>query len=150
MATLASLLLTEEQRPQLVQDCCDLIDSEVRRKKGFKGTIIKGAYKTVKTLKRGFVSGVVDALLNDWVDQLEPHYASHVSNGGGPFADYVSTHRDDVAESLLSVTDERAKVTKHKRAKGLYLKLRPSAKSNVGDAVPRLAEVVDRYVSTEG
>jgi len=146
MATLASVLLTDDQRPQLVDDCCNLIDAEVGRKKGIKGTMIKAAYKTVKTFKRGFVPSVVNALLDDWVTELEPHYATHLANGGGAFQGYVASNSDAVSESLLKVTDDRAQVTKHKQAKKLYLKLRPSAKANVVEAVPRLAEIVDRYI----
>lgn len=146
MASLADLLLTDDKRPQLVTDCCELIDAEVGRKSGFKGTMIKAAYKTVKTLKRGFVAGVVDALLDEWVAELEPHYSKHVEAGGGPFETYVSANSGPVSESLLSVTDGRAQTTSHKRAKSLYLKLRPSAKSNVEEAVPRLAALVDRHI----
>ena len=148
MATLASQLLTETYRPGLVDACCKLIDDEVRRKKGLKGQMIKMAYKTVTTVKRRFVPEVVDALLDDWVAELEPHFSAHVAQGGGgPFQTYVAANADSVSESLLKVTDRRAQVTNHKRVKGLYLKLRPSAKANVVEAVPRLAEIVDRFLA---
>lgn len=147
MATLASLLLTETNRPLLVDACCSLIDSEVRGKKGLKGQMIKMAYKTVTTVKRRFVPEVVDALLDDWVSELEPHYEAHVAlDDGKAFQAYVAANADGVSESLLKVTDRRAQVTSHKRVKGLYLKLRPSAKANVVEAVPRLAEIVDRFL----
>ena len=147
MATLAEQLLDEETRPKLVDECVALIDEEVRKKKGIKATLLKGAYKTVKAIKRGFVRGVVDALLDDWVAKLEPYYAEHQAKGSGPFKTTVLAQRDAVAESLLEVTDERAETTKHTTAKKLYVRLRSSAKSNVEEALPGLADVVDEHLA---
>lgn len=149
MATLKETLLTEARRPELITQCVALIDGEVKKKKGFKGVAIKGAYGTIKAIKRGFVPGVVDALLDDWIEKMEPHFASHTSAGGAQdaFSSYLSAHADEVAESLLSVTDERAETTKHKRAAKLYKKLRPGAKANVVDALPGLGEVIDGHLA---
>ena len=50
------------------------------------------------------------------------------------------------AEALLSVTDDRAETTKHKTAKKLYKKMRPSAKANVIAAVPKLGALVESHL----
>ena len=44
---------------------------------------IRAAYATIKTIKRGFVRGVVDALLDEWVAKLEEYYAGHVTLDDG-------------------------------------------------------------------
>jgi hypothetical protein len=148
MATLADHLLNDEARPRLVDDCCRLIDEEVGKKKGVTGFAIKGAYKTVKAIKRGFIPGVVGALLDEWVAKLEPYYAEHAAAGAGaPFSSYVNGRKDAVAESLLEVTDARAQTTTHKTAAKMYGKLRPGAKVNVIEALPGLGRVVDGYLT---
>ncbi len=148
MATLQEQLLGDDVRPQLVRDCCTLLDDEVRRKRGLKGLAIKAAYKTVKALRRGFVSGVVDALLNEWVEELEPFYTDFFSQEGATsFPRFLESRRGEVAERLLSVTDKRAETTTHKTAARAYRKLRPNAKTNVEEALPRLGAVVAKYLS---
>lgn len=142
--TLKDQLLNEETRPALAKDCCAFIDDEVRRKRGASGLAIRAAYKTVKTIKRGFVPGVVNALLDEWVAKLEPYYAE--CGGDGMFSDYLADRPEEVAQSLLEVTDGRAEKTKHKTAKKLYFRLRPKAKNNVSEAVPRLGLVMQKYL----
>jgi len=148
MATLQDQLLTEDVRPQLVKECCTLLDNEVSRKRGFKGLAVKAAYKTVKALRRGFVPGVVDALLDEWVEELEPFYADYEGQDGAlSFSRFLDSRRNEVAECLLSVTDKRAKTTTHRTAAKAYNKLRPGAKANVEEALPHLGDVVAKYLS---
>lgn len=145
--TLKDMLLTEEVRPRLVDDCCSLLDRQVAAKKGLSGMAIKGAYKTVKAIKPGFVRGVVNVLLDDWVDRLEGFEAQRVASGtSAGLSEYVIGRKTDVAQALVAVTDERADGTRHKTAKKLYFRLRPSALSNVEEAIPDLARLVETYV----
>lgn len=145
MATLAEKVTKEPQRPRVVEDCVGLIDSEVSKKGGLTGMAIKAAYKTVKAIKPGFIGNVVDALLDEWIAELEPFYTGWLG-AGGTFEAYVAGRRGPVAEALLKVTDGRAVRTKHTTAKKLYDKLRPSAKAQVEESVPALAAVMQRYL----
>ncbi|GMV38384.1 MAG: hypothetical protein AMXMBFR64_01000 [Myxococcales bacterium] len=144
MATLADKVTKQPERARVIDDCVALIDSEVAKKGGLSGLAIKGAYKTVKALKPGFIAGVVDALLDEWIAKLEPFYASWAA--AGTFEAHLSRQRGPVAEALLEVTDARASRTKHTTAKKLYEKLRPSAKAQVEESVPALAGVMQKYV----
>jgi hypothetical protein len=58
----------------------------------------------------------------------------------------LTARSDDVAEDLLTVTDERAARTKHKTAGKLYSKMRPTAKRNVSAAIPKLGGVMERHI----
>lgn len=146
--TLADHLAHEPNRPRVVEDCVHLVDEEVRAKSGARGVAIKGAYGTVKKIKPRFVTETIDGLLDDWIAKLEPYYEKWKGTGGS-FADFVTARSDEVAEDLLSVTDERSANSKHKTAKKLYDKMRPSAKRNVVTAVPKLAKLVERYLDAE-
>lgn len=147
MSTIAARLLDDAARPQVVKECCAIIDHQVSTKKGFSGIAIKGAYKTVKAIKPGFVPGVVDALLDEWVAKLAEFEVEHVASGGAvdSVPDFLVSQRVRVAEALISVTDSRAQTTKHKTAQKLYHRFRPSALTNVEEGVPELAALVTRY-----
>lgn len=75
MPTVAEALLAEGKRPAVVADCATLIDEEVASKSGLGGLAIKTAFATVKALKRGIIPESVNALLDDFVVELEPFYA---------------------------------------------------------------------------
>ena len=148
--TLAEIVGVEPTRSQLITACTGLVDQEVKKKKGIGGVAIKGAYGTVKRIKPKFVPEVVDALLDDWLARIEPHFAEWKAGGSGTFADFVGSRAEEVAEDLLTVTDERADGSKHKTARKLYTKMRPSAKEHVAAAVPELGALIDGYLAGDG
>ena len=147
MATLKEQLLNEDTRPTLVVDCCTLIDQEVGRKRGLKGFALKAAYKTIKAIRRGFVSGVVNALLDEWVEELETFYTDFEAAGETNFGSFVDRKRSQVAEALLTVTDRRAQSTTHRTAAKLYHRQRPNAKTQVEESVAGLGRVVAKHLS---
>ena len=135
--------LGKDRRPAVIEDCVDLIDAQVKQ----KGFMVKTAYATIKTIKKKFVPEVVDALLDDWLGKIQPHYDKWDATKPSSFTDYVIARSDDVAEDLLQVTDERAQKTSHTTAKKLYMKMRDSAKKNVVEAIPELAKMIERHIA---
>lgn len=142
-ATLVEQLGKDPVRPVVIDECVGLIDAQVKQ----KGFIIKGAYGTIKTIKKRFVPEVVDAMLDDWLGKLQPHYEKWETTKPSSFSDYLVARSDDVAEDLLKVTDERAATTSHTTAKKMYLKMRDSAKKNVIEAIPELAKMIEKHLS---
>lgn len=147
--TLHDQIAVEPTRPRVVAECVTLIDQQVRAKGGVRGMTVRAAYATIKTLKRGFVTGVVEALLDDWLAKLEPYYARWGAAPSGSFSEYLTARSDEVAEDLLEVTDKRAETTKHTTAKKYYFKMRDKAKDNVVEAVPELARLLERHLAAE-
>jgi len=144
-ATLVERLGKEPNSPLVITDCVALIDAQVKS----KGMMLKAAYATIKALKKKMVPEVVDALLDDWLGKLQPHYDKWQANKATTFSDYVIARSEDVAEDLLSVTDERAKNTSHTTAKKLYNRLRDSAKRNVVEAIPELSRTLEKYLQDQ-
>ena len=144
--TLSQQILVESTRPQVVVECAELIDKQVKSKSGLKAVAIKTAYGVIKTIKRGFVPNVVDTLLPEWLDRLEPYYQKWLAASSGAFSDFVIARSDEVAEELLAVTDARAERTTHTTAKKYYFKMRDKAKENVVEAIPELARLVERHL----
>jgi len=150
MATLSEQIGNENIRPSVVDECVLLIDKTVKAKGGVSGVALKGAYGAIKRLKKNFVKEVVNALLDDWLLEMNPFYTKWQSGGDATFSEFVTARSEDVADALLKVTDERAAKTKHKTAGKLYRKLRGSAKRNVMEAVPGLATIIEKHLETGG
>jgi hypothetical protein len=143
--TLQATLLTDLKRPAVVSDLCSLVDAEVAGKGGVSGAVTKTGFATVKKLKPGFLSHAVDSLLPGFVNALEPLWAEHRAAGGGDFGGFLAAHRDRAADALLGVTDARAKASSKESLKKVYDKLRPNAKKNVIEALPRLGRVIEKH-----
>lgn len=143
--TLKAILTSEQTRPVVVDECVDLVESEVAN----KGLIIRGAYSTVKKIKPGFVKSAIDGLLDDWLEQMEPYYRTWHAAQKGAFSAHLGAHKGDVANDLLKVTDQRASTSKHKTAAKMYNKLRPSALKNVESAVPGLGKLIEGHLPSE-
>jgi hypothetical protein len=147
MSALKQRLLDPGTRPALVKDCVALIDDRVSNIKGFTGVAVRGGYATVKAIKTGFVDGVVDALLDEWVDEMLAFEAEFHRSVSAPdrFSAFLVTHRTRVAEALITVTDRRAETTKHKTAASFYYRLRKSALGHVDEAIPDLVALLSRH-----
>src|SRR5262245_58497996 len=132
-------MIQPPHRERVVGECVTLIDEEVKSKSGLSGIAIKGAYAVVKAVKPKFVTEVVDSMLDDWVKKLQPYYDDWQKAGSSPaLPEYLAGRSDEVSESLLQVTDEKAKTAKNNAVKKMYEKMRPSARKQVGEALPRL------------
>ena len=142
MPTLVEQLGKDPVRPEVINDCVGLIDAQVKQ----KGFMIKSAYAVIKGIKKKFVPEVVDALLDDWLGKLQPHYDKWAAAKSSSFSDYLVARSEDVAEDLLQVTDARAEKTSHTTAKKMYFKMRDGAKKNVVDAMPDLAKTLEKHL----
>ncbi|MCC7539568.1 MAG: hypothetical protein IT379_25305 [Deltaproteobacteria bacterium] len=146
MPKLSEILLDPATKPAVVRDCVQLIDDEVRDKSGLSGLAVKGAFAVVKALKPNMVEHQITDLLPDFVEKLEPFWSEHQEKGAGrSLEDYVVSRKGEVADALLSITDRRAQRTTNTTIKKTYEKLRPTAKRNCEDAIPRLGRLVERY-----
>lgn len=143
MSSLVEQIGQPPKREHVVEDCVLLIDAQVKQ----KNFVIKSAYAMIKGIKKRFVPETVDALLDDWLDKLQPHYDKWAANKSSSLSDFLVSRSDDVAEDLLSVTDSRAEKTSHTTAKKMYMKMRDGAKKNVVEAIPDLAKMIEKHVA---
>lgn len=144
MKSLKEALGVEPERKSMVRETLDLIDAEVRSKGGLSGFAIKGAYKVVKAVKPGFIVDVVNGLLDDFLEALEPIWKD--SEGPGDFSSRLLRFKNRAAEALLGVTDRKARRAKTITVKKLYDRLRPTAKGHVEASIPRLSQLLRRQL----
>jgi hypothetical protein len=146
-ATLQEILLAPDTRPKVLADCQTLIDQEVADKSGVSGAAIKLAYKTATSFAPGYFRKTLEDMLPQIVDKLEPYWADFSTSGGSEFGDYLSKRGPEVAEDLLSLTDQIATVSKRPTIIKAYRAVRGSAAKNVEAALPRVGDLVMRYAA---
>jgi hypothetical protein len=130
----------------VINDAQRLLDDEVASKGGLTGLAIKGAFKVVQGVRPGMVRDVIDGLLDDFSARLDRFYQDHGTKGAGKsLPDYFTSRRGEVADALLGITDDRAKVTRHGTPKKAYEGLRPKAREHVEAAVPGIGRLVDKH-----
>ena len=152
MARLAEILTQPEIRPQVVQACAHLIDTEVQGKSGLSGLAVKAGYKLVKAIKPTMVGDVVDKLLPEFAEAMQPMFAEveqQSATSGRPRGELFSTHMqadpNRVAAALLTVTDRRAEKASGALQK-TYNRLRGTAEEHVQAAIPGLVRTLTPFV----
>jgi hypothetical protein len=146
-ATLREILLAPDTQPKVIADCYLLIEQEVSDKSGVSGTAVKLAYKTVNAFLPGHVRYMVESLLPQMVDKLEPYWADFNASGGSEFGDYLAKRGEEVAEALLSVTDARAAASGRPTIIKAYRAVRGSAAKHVEAALPHVGDLVRKYAA---
>lgn len=144
MPNLPEILNAEGKKQSVVDDCVALIDAEVGDKGGISGLALKAGYGAVKGIKPGFVRNVVNDLLPEFAQALDPFYQEAVEKKKKPSEHFVA-NSSRVADALLSITDGKAKNAKSGVVRSTYDKLRSTAKKNVEQALPRLGKLVEKH-----
>ncbi len=140
---LSDILLNENNRESIVDDCVKLIDKQVAAAPGLGGLALKAAYSTVNGIRADYCAQVVDQLLPEISIALDPMWAEGVNNGNP--VEYLAQRKSQVADELLQISDKRVENSTRAMVKGAYAKLRPSAKNYVEKGVPDLAEIINKH-----
>jgi hypothetical protein len=144
-ATLQDILLAPDVQPMVTADCLKLIDQEVSDKSGVSGAAVKVAYKTVKTFKPGYLQSMMERLLPDIVNNLQPYWADFNASGAAEFGDYLVKRSEEVSEALLSVTDKHAESSQRPAILKAYRAVRGGATKHVAAALPQVGALVQKY-----
>ncbi|MBD2364714.1 DUF6918 family protein [Anabaena sp. UHCC 0399] len=136
-------LLDANKKAMVVNDCCNMIESQLAAKSGISGIALRTAFAALKGVKPGYIPYVVEQLLPPCFSAIDPIWSEGMQQGD-PVAHLVGS-RSRTADALLSVTDTRVKNSSRSIVRGTYEKLRGSAKQHVEEAVPDLAKVIQDY-----
>jgi transposase len=142
---LIDILLHENNRETCVDDCVKLIDEQVASASGLSGLALKAAYSTLKGIRADYCAHVVDQLLPEISIALDPVWTEAVNNGNP--VEYLTQRKAEVADELLQISDKRVEQSTKAVVKGVYAKLRPSAKNYVEKGIPDLAIIIDKHHS---
>jgi hypothetical protein len=145
MANLSDALLRPDVFPHVLQDCKGLVDQEVSAKSGLSATAIKVAYKAVKSFAPGYYDHALQNMVPEFAYRLDPYWTNFVASGGGHFGEYLASRGEQVAESLLSVTDQMASTSNRGAVVKAYNAVRGGAAKNIEAALPNLGALVQKY-----
>ncbi|MBE9056468.1 DUF6918 family protein [Sphaerospermopsis sp. LEGE 08334] len=136
-------LADDNKRQTLVADLTNLLDTQVSSIGGVSGMAIKAGYAAIKGISPKYCAGAIERLLPESFATLEPIWEEGLNTGDA--VGYLSQNRSRTADLLLSITDIRIQKSSNSTIKGVYNKLRSSVKKHVEEAVPGLAQVIDKY-----
>lgn len=145
VAALSESLLDDTKREAFLADAQKVLDAEVSDKGGASGLAVKGGYAAVKKVSPTIIADALSSFVPKFVEKLEPYWNEFKGSGQDRFADVLAAKQDEVAEALLSVTDARAESSSRPALQKVYSSLRSSAKKHVAEAIPRVADLVQRH-----
>ena len=134
------------KREQIIKDATKVLDAEVSDKRGLSGVAVKAGFKVVRGLQPGFVPNAIDALLDDFITQIEPFYDAWKGGAStGSLKEHFVAQGPAVADALLKITDDRAAKSPHRTLVKTYGRLRPMGKDHVVTAMPRVGALIERH-----
>jgi hypothetical protein len=146
VAALSDVVKDPTKRRAVVNDCVTLIEAEVGDKRGLTGAAIKAAYLTVKNIKPGFVAQAMNDLLDPFSQKVDPFWVECQQKKANA-RQFFALKKGEIANALLAITDGKADRSEHKVLVKAYHRLRPQAVNHIGDAMPRLADVIVKHAS---
>jgi len=140
---LADALSDPARVDALIADCAVFLEDEVRSKRGLSGMAVRAGFKAIKKVRPDIIPAALRMLLPEFLVAVEPHY--NTGRESGDVGGYFIANAAAVADTLLGVTDRRAKRAENRVLIRAYRALRGSAKEHVIAGIPGLAKIVEKH-----
>ena len=148
MATLQEMLLAPDVQPRVVADSEVLVTDQVAELSGVTGAAIKLAYNTVRKFDANHIHGMIETILPNVADALQPYWAqfsAEFTPSSGDFGGYQAAREEEVAEALLAITDRRRDNSVRPTIVKAYNTIRGRASKQVKAALPALGLLIQKY-----
>jgi hypothetical protein len=148
MATLQEMLLAPDIQPRVVADSETLVTDQVAQLSGVTGAAVKLAYNTVRKFDANHIHGMIETILPNVADALQPYWAqfsAEPASSSGDFGGYLAAREEEVAEALLAITDRRRDNSARPTIVKAYNTIRGRASKQVKAALPALGVLIQKY-----
>jgi hypothetical protein len=146
-ANLSDVLLADGALKQITADCQALVEQELSAKSGMSATALKVAYKAVTAFAPGYYQSTIEGMVPNLMTELQPFWADFQAAGGGQFGDYLPKRSEEVAEALLSVTDNMTVDSPRPAVVKAYKAVRAGAGKHIEAALPAVGAMVEKYAA---
>ena len=146
MGSLIETAQNPDTRRAIVDDASTMLDQEVGDKSGLSGKAVKLAFRAVKGVSPGMIPMSIDALLDDFCVAMQPIWEDCQASGQAA-RPYFQSRANDISNALLAITDARAERSTQRILKSTYSKLRGQAVKHISEAMPRLADLIEKHAS---
>ncbi len=144
-SNLPDILLVDGAQAQIAADCQALVGQELATKSGMSAAALKVAYKAVTAFAPGYYQSTVESMVPNLMKQLQPFWADFQASGGGQFGDYLVKRGDEVAEAMLTVTDDMAQGSERPAVVKAYNAVRGGAAKHIEAALPAVGALVEKH-----
>jgi hypothetical protein len=110
--------------------------------------VIKTSFSSAHAAVPNFSVRVIEDLLESWIEILEPIYIDWLNikdTTKQSFRKYCNNQSENIAILTLQISDT-AIAGKYQSIVLIYNNLRPIAKDHIKVAVPKVAEIFDKYL----
>lgn len=104
----------------------------------------------LNAVKPNALHRVVSALLPDFADALDPLYQQFMQSQREDFSRFVDENSATATRALIGVPDRRMQASRNAGVQAAYARLRGAAEDEVRSALPGLAQLLGRFVATDG
>jgi hypothetical protein len=141
--SLVEILKDRDRLVEISNDGARMVDAEIASKRGIRAAALKAGYKSVKAIKPGIIADALRHLMPEFAPVIEPYYQAGKASGN--VERHFRENARQIADSMLSVTDARARRAENRVMKRVYNALRGQALKHTMEAVPRLASLIERH-----
>ena len=146
-SNLPDILQVDGAQQAVSADCRALIEQELSAKSGVSAAALKVAYKAVTAFAPGYYQSTVDDMVPNLLKRLQPFWADFQTAGGGQFGDYLAKRGDEVAQAMLTVTDDMAYGSERGAIVKAYNAVRGGAAKHIEAALPSVGTLVEKYAA---
>lgn len=145
--SLSTAVLEDSARPAVIADLAQVVEEELKDKKGLSGTALKAAYAGVAKVVPDAVPRAAGRLLPDLARALDPFWEDFASSSHSDFGSYLAARGDEATAAVLAVADAQAGSSSRDVVKKTFGALRGGAAGHVEAALPRLGAALQRHAS---
>lgn len=132
-------------RAALIADLAEFASTTINSQTGITGMALRGGLAAAAKAKSDIVEVALTRVLDDVIATLSPYWDSKPEGVG--FEAHLEANRDEVADALLTLADEKSKTMGNASLAKVYGSLRGKVGKVLAENVGGLGDIVEKHAS---